>query len=177
MAAVVYPHLDFGVARHILVELAEVSRNHLRDEGLDFGDDDALDARIDGHGAGGDPRAVPDDEHRPRGRRHQCRQMSQRPLEAHVLRLARRLHFSRGVILQRAVRLPGHRDGGVDAFADINDVAHADPARREPAVRHEPRRHGRHGQGQDHHEPHNHQQQDCRSKPRGRRVRSRQRYQ
>ena len=69
--------------------------------------------------------------------------MPEHPLQAHVLRLARRLHLSRGVILQRAVRVPGHRDGRVDALADVDDVADAHPARREPAVGHEPRGHWR----------------------------------
>ena len=74
-------------------------------------------------------------------RRDQRRQVAEHPLQAHVLRLARRLDLAGVVIVQHAARQPRHRDRRVPAFADVDDVGLADPRRRVAAVRDEQRGH------------------------------------
>ena len=54
-------------------------------------------------------------------RRHQRRQVAEHPLQAHVLRLARRLHLAGVVIVQHAARQARHRDRRVQPFADVDD--------------------------------------------------------
>ena len=68
--------------------------------------------------------------------RHQRRQMAEHPLQAHVLRLARRLDLARVVVAEAAVRQPrdGHRR--VESLARIQHLAGLPlHGRREPSVR------------------------------------------
>ena len=98
---------------------------------------------IDRHRAGRDAGAAADDEHRPRMRRDQRRQVAEHALQAHVLRLARRLHLAGVVIVEHAVRQPRHGDRRVPALADVDDVGLADARRGVAAVADEQPRHGR----------------------------------
>ena len=71
-------------------------------------------AGIDRHRAGRDAGAAADDQHRLRVRRNQRRQVAEHALQAHVLRLARRLHLAGVVIV--AARRSSSRDTATDAF-------------------------------------------------------------
>ena len=68
--------------------------------------------------------------------------MAEHPLQAHVLRLARRLHLAGVVIVQHAVVAPRDRDRRVPALADVDDFRLAELSGGIAAVRHEDAGHG-----------------------------------
>ena len=122
--------MTFGLRDDVEVVLGEVRGDHPRDQRLDLGDRLVLDHRIDRDRAGGDAGAAADHQHLGRVLRHQRRDVPEHALQAHVLRLARRLHLAGVVVVQHAVRRPGHRDRRGDAFADVDDLVLPDPRRR-----------------------------------------------
>ena len=72
--------------------------------------------------------------------------MPEHPLQAHVLRLARRLHLAGVVVVEHAVPELRHGHGRVEALAHEDPLAVVVVARRrETSVAHEERRHGDHG--------------------------------
>ena len=88
------------------VGLAEVLGRDRRDERLELRDDDALDGRVDADGAGRDAGAEADHEHVARPLGNERRQMAEHALQAHVLRVRRRLRLAGVVVGQRAVSAP-----------------------------------------------------------------------
>ena len=137
MARVVDSHAHFRVADHVEVVLAEIRRHHARHQRLDLGDRFVIHRRVHGDGAGCHARAAADDQHSARMLRDERRQVAEHPLQAHVLRLARRLHLARVVIVADAVGQLGHGDRGVQPLADVDDVGLAHAGRRVAAVRDE----------------------------------------
>ena len=115
------------------VGLAEVLGRDGRDERLELRDDHALDGRVDADGAGGDARAQPDHEHAARPLGNERRQMAEHALQAHVLRVGRRLRFAGVVVGQRAVRFRGDGDRRRETLADVNDVG-VEAARRQESA-------------------------------------------
>ena len=134
------PNLDLAVAEDVEVGLAEVLGRDRRDERLELRDDHALDGRVDADGAGGDARAQPDHEHAARPLGNERRQMAEHALQAHVLRVRRRLRLAGVVVGQRAVRLRGDGDRRRETLADVNDVGVEAARRQEAAERDELRR-------------------------------------
>ena len=76
---------------------------------------------VDAHGARRGAGAAADHEDFFRRLRNQRGEMAEHPLQAHVLRLARRLHFS-GVVVVHHVAEPRDGDRRAQPFADVEDV-------------------------------------------------------
>ena len=99
-----------------------------------------FDRRIDRDRAGGHAGAAADDQRVVRILRDQRRQVAEHPLQAHVLRFARRLHLAGVVIVEHAVATARDRHRGVPAFAHVDDLSLADAGRGVAAVGDEDRR-------------------------------------
>ncbi len=148
MACIVDVQADFRVADDVEVVLGKIRGRDPRHQRLDLRDDFVLDAWIDGYGSRGHAGAASDDQHRPRASRHERREMSEHPLEPHVLRLARRLHLARVVVVAHTVAALRHGDRGVPALADVDDLGLPDLGGRIPAECHEHARQHGHGESQ-----------------------------
>ena len=98
MPRIVDDDMRFRVSDDVEIVLAEMLGDDARNERLDFGDRQRLDVLIDAHGASGGTGAAPDDEHALRRLGNERREMAEHALQAHVLRLARRLHLP-GVVI------------------------------------------------------------------------------
>ena len=82
--------------------------------------------------------------------RQKVGEVREHALQPHVFALARRLHFSCGVVDRRAARRPRHGDERVQTFAGIFNLRQAVPRRRVPAVGDEHARHRRQPPGEEH---------------------------
>ena len=129
---VVPPVVDLDVhlrvADDVEVVFGEVGRHDARHERLDLGDGLVLDRRIDRHRAGRHAGAAADDDDAFGVLGHERREVAEHPLQAHVLRLARRLDLAGVVIVEDAVRHPRDRDRRRHALADVNDLVLAECA-------------------------------------------------
>src|SRR5262249_15620048 len=96
-ASVVIDDLDPRVLYHVEILLGEEPGDHSRDEWLDLADDDTFNIGIRDEAASRDPGAEADDEHRPRLRPQQRRQVTEHVLQAHVDRMAAGLGFAADV--------------------------------------------------------------------------------
>ena len=121
-ARVVVNHRDARVLEHVVVLLEEIVRDLARDERFDLADDDALDAGIRHESASRDTGAEADDEHGPRFRADERRQVAEHALQPHVGRIAARFDLAADVEIAGAVLILRYRDRGVDALADVEHL-------------------------------------------------------
>ena len=104
------------------VEFVEVFRNHLGYQGLDFGNGDVAGPRVDADGPRGDSRAESDDEEIILLPGQERGEVSEHPLQTHVLRIARRLDLAGIVIIENAVGLFGDSDRSRQALSHVDHV-------------------------------------------------------
>ena len=129
MAAVVVDDFEAGVVEDVVIFAGEIGGDDPGDEGFDFADDDALDAGIEDKGAGGDACAAADDEDGAGLGMDQGGDMAQHALEAHVLGFGGSFDFAADVEIAGAVGEFGDGDGGVHAFADVEEFREVTPGR------------------------------------------------
>ena len=135
MSAVVVNHLHLlavhhgrvflgDPVHHVVILLAKHGRHHGRHQGLDVTNDDALDVGMHKERPGRHTRSTGHHQHRFRLFMEQGRDVAEHALQAHVIRLARRLHLAgametpnpRGVV-------QAHRHRHVSSFTDVGAVS------------------------------------------------------
>ena len=107
------------IAHHVMVLFGEVLGRCRRNTRLDFADRDVLDFGMNDERSGRDTGAASNHQNRFRIRMQQRRQMSEQPLQPHVLRFGRRFHLAAHVKVRGHVVVLRIGDGGIHAFGDV----------------------------------------------------------
>ena len=149
VAGIVVDDLHARILGHFEVLRAEIRADHPRDERLDFADHHPLHFGVRHERTRRDTGAESHDEHGTRIGMHERGQVAEQTLQAHVLRLRRRLDLSRDVEVAPAVAFQfTDGDGRIHSLAAIQLIDDVEPPGGLPPVGNQFKWHGRYAHDQ-----------------------------